>query len=487
MVTATHDPFDMLAEFFAPAETRRVNWRDFARPSQLPPAVWKRVWAVLGGRGGGKTFTGAHALAELIQNHPTDPLDGAPTEWGVVAPTIADARDVCIEGRSGLLRALGLSRMYSGWNRSQGQLRLPSGQMVYTGAADDGADRIQGKNLAGCWCDEIGLWAGHASRASRTSRDGRDVQTAPMWRVAWDESIQYAVRVAPAKIIATGTPKATRGARVLIRRLLDDPDVPVTVLRTIDNAANLDPAAVAEMMKLADTELGRQELDGELLDDLTGGLWKPPWIDDNRVLVGHLPPMAQTIIAVDPSGSDALDADECGLIVMGMGMDGDVYVLDDLSLRATAAEWGATAGRAAFTWRAQAIVVEDDYGKSQPEFVVRQSLRNLVRGELRLQQGAAPRVLRVSAKGRGKPERAWPVTALYQQGRVHHVDHGEQDDRLGALEEQMTTWTGADGEKSPDRVDALVHGCRFLLMPDESRDTAKQVTVGQRWGNARPR
>ena len=222
-----------------------VDWREQARDAQLPPEVAWLIWLILGGRGGGKTWTGSNALAELIQSNP-------PGEWAVIAPTYGDARDTCIEsGESGLLTALGLPRTYDGWNRSMGELRLPNGAVVYADGADDGALRVQGKNLRGAWCDEIGLWK--------------------RWQVAWDESLMFAVRKAPAKIIATGTPKRNMPAIKLIRRLLADVKVPRSVLRTEDNAANLHPAMLAELMTLAGTALGMQELEGAVLDEIAGG------------------------------------------------------------------------------------------------------------------------------------------------------------------------------------------------------------------------
>lgn len=219
-------------------------WRANARPEQIPPDEW-RIWYVRGGRGGGKTWTGGNTLAELIQSSP-------PGEWAAIGPTYGDARDTLIESAdSGLLAALGLPRTYTGWNRSMGELRLPNGAVVYADGADDGALRIQGKNLRGAWCDEIGLWK--------------------RWETAWDESLRFAVRKAPAKIIATGTPKRSMPAIKLIRRLMDDDNVAKTVLLTKDNAANLDAATLDDLMLLTGTSLGMQELEGAVLDDPGGG------------------------------------------------------------------------------------------------------------------------------------------------------------------------------------------------------------------------
>src|ERR1035437_387712 len=213
-----------------------VSWRAKARPDQTPPDDW-RTWYVRGGRGSGKTWTGGNVLAEMA-------LD-TPGEYGVVAPTFEAARTVCFEGPSGLLRAFGTnlsevkrraSTSVESYNLSTATLRLRNGSVVYGDGADDGAPTIQGKNLRGLWADEVGLWR--------------------KWQQAWEESIRYAVRLSPARIIATGTPK--RG-HPLVKLLMADAAVHKTLLRTSDNEANLDPRLLAELYaKYGGTTLGRR-------------------------------------------------------------------------------------------------------------------------------------------------------------------------------------------------------------------------------------
>lgn len=240
-------------------------WKFWARPDQiLPPTEeWPGSVAYLrGGRGSGKGFGGSNNFADVI-------IRSEPGEWAVVAPTFGYTRDTCIEsGESGLIKALGGHCSPSGvlleygphikkWNRSMGHLELVNGSLVYVDGADDGALRIQGKNLRGVWCDEIGLWRS--------------------WETAWDESIAFAVRLEPAVIIATGTPKRSMPARILVRRLATDPTVINRSMRTIDNAANLRPERIAELVaKYHGTRLGRQELHGEILED-GGGFLRRQW------------------------------------------------------------------------------------------------------------------------------------------------------------------------------------------------------------------
>ncbi len=434
------------------------EWRKQARAEQLPPAEWKRTWYVRGGRGSGKTWTITNAFAELIRRHPVD-RDGIPTEWGAVAPTIADARDTVIEGpRSGLLKALGLPRTYPGWNRSQGQLRLPGGQIIYTGAADDGADRIQGKNLAGCLCDEIGMWE--------------------QWELAWDESIAFAVRIWPGLIIAGGTPKTNRKARKLVKRLLDDPDVPVTQLRTEDNLHNLSPAQRDEYEKKKGTRLGRQELEGELLEDVEGALWSSDQLDSGRTLVGQLPPMVAVVTAVDPAISVKDTSDETGIVTAGRGGDGHGYVFEDNTTKDTPIGWATEVWLAALRHGSEAVVVEDNQGGDMVESTLQQAWLKVA--PRYAQEGRLmPPVRRVHPSGpQSKRARATPVAALYEQGQVHHVDDPERD--LSALEEQMTTWDGTGG--SPDRIDALVHALTWLFLPAQT--AGKSVVTSGRWGSA---
>lgn len=220
---------------------RSARWLRVARPEQRPPDGAWRVWYIRGGRGSGKTRAGAETLAGWIREHD----DG---EWMIVAPTYGDARKVCIEGESGLLRAL--EGEVESWNRSEGVLTTKTGAKVFADGADDGALRVQGHNLRGVWADEVGLW--------------RD------WDRAWNYSIRPAVRHDPARIIATGTPKM---AHPLIKHLLAAPNVAVTVMKTSDNVANLDERAVADLYEQFEgSTLGRQELDGEYIEALEGAI-----------------------------------------------------------------------------------------------------------------------------------------------------------------------------------------------------------------------
>lgn len=394
-------------------------WRFSARKAQRPPPGDWRVWYIRGGRGGGKTWTGAHQLGEWITQNPG-------RDWAIVAPTYGDARDVCVEGPSGLLAALGLPRSYKPWNRSLGELNLPDGGTVYIDGADDGALRIQGKNLAGLWADEVGLWR--------------------QWRTAWEESIAFAVRIDPARIIATGTPK--RG-HPLVKRLMADDTVAHSVVRTLDNAANLSQTALDELLRrYAGTELGRQELEGDVLSDVPGALVRreqiqygdaPPRYNAARELV---PDYQRVVVAVDPAGTYGPDSDETGIIVAA-AREGLGFVLDDLSGRFSPNEWARRAIRAYEEHGADAIIAETNFGGDMVEATLRSS-------------GFAGRFIKVTAS-RGKTIRAEPVTGKYEQGLVYHRRPFPE------LEDQLCTYT-PDTTESPDRLDALVWAFTELLI-----------------------
>jgi len=415
---------------------RSELWNRTRRPAQIPPDA--PTWYVRGGRGSGKTRTGSEALAEWIRQYDTG--DG---DWAVIAPTFSDARDICMEGESGLLRSL--IGMYDPvrWNRSMGQLHLRNGATVFTDGADDGALRIQGKNLRGAWCDEVGLWRISTKDGHRLGArdDALEVK-------AWDESIQFAVRKEPGLLVVTGTPK--RG-HILVRRLINDSLVIKTHMTMADNRANLLPARIdALTAKYGDTALGRQELGGEYVDEIEGALWLVAQIDASRLT--ETPRLTRIIVAVDPPGG----ATECGIVVVGMIAGqcpcGDTNlphaaVLEDRSLFPSGPNhWAAEAINAYHDHTADRVVGEINYGGD----MVMNTIANLD-GSVHTGTVRATR---------GKILRAEPIAGLYgdparsetwTRSRVHHIG------RLPELEDEMLAFSQEEaGLWSPNRLDALV-------------------------------
>jgi phage terminase large subunit-like protein len=215
-----------------------------------------------------------------------------------------------------------------------------------------------------------------------------------------------------------------------------DDSVYVTRGSTFDNSKNLSQTALAELKaRYEGTRTGRQELYGELLDQAEGALWVRNWIEDTRVTSDKVPPLYRIVVAIDPAVTSGEDSDLTGIVTAGIANNGHFYVLADDTLRATPNEWGKAAIEAFRKWKADRIVAETNNGGDMVVMVLQQVDRN------------AP-VTKVHAT-RGKRMRAEPISALYEQQRVHHVG------AFPELEDQMVMWTPESSE-SPDRLDALV-------------------------------
>lgn len=424
-------------------------WAELRRPEQIPPQGTTWVWYVQGGRGSGKSRTGAEGLADLIIDTIQAGDGDEEGDWGIIAPTFGDARDTCVEGPSGIRSALAGwtdGPWKKAWNRSQGQLRLINGATVFADGADDGALRVQGKNLRGAWADEVGLWR--------------------RWEQAWEESLAFAVRLDPACIIATGTPKAGHGLVKLL--LFGDKDRGIepadhkSMMRMIDNIANLSPDLVARLQaRYAGTTIGRQELEGEYLEEVEGALWTANLIGTNRL--SQAGESSRVVVGVDPPGG----ATEAGIVaagltnhcVCGQGLMPHAYVLADESMKGSPDSWGQAAVNCLDDYQADRIVGEVNYGGDMVEKVIRT-----------VRPGVPFKAVRAT---RGKAVRAEPIVALYEQGRVHHVG------TFGDLESEMTTWT-PDSSWSPNRLDALVWALTELGLHQNSEASISGRRVAER-------
>ena len=324
----------------------------------------------------------------------------------------------------------------AGYNRSMGQLYLKNGATVFGASADDGGFRIQGKNLRVCWADEVGLWQ--------------------RWETAWDESLKYALRKDPAKIIATGTPKMNQKSRVLIKRLLDDPSVAKSFLPLEANIAHLNANRVEELLRLRGTRLGRQEVGGELVLDIEGAYFFQSQIDDDRIYPDGARPrrnlpgwleqviggfgLTRMVVAIDPAVTTNEESDETGIVVAGLGENGHGYVVEDLSGRYSPDEWARIAIDAYRRWQADVIVGEVNNGG------------DMVGSTIHTVDADAPyRPIRAT---RGKILRAEPISAAYTQHRVHHVGDPEH---FAALESQLIDCVPGQEQEHDDRLDACVY------------------------------
>jgi phage terminase large subunit-like protein len=401
-----------------------ADWQVWARDDQLPPSTrdageaW-RVWLILGGRGAGKTRAGAEwvrARALGITPLATEPA----SPIALVGETIGDVRRVMIEGPSGLLAIHGAGERPR-FEPSKQQLVWPNGSVAQMFSAED-PESLRGPQFAAAWCDEVAKW-----RAPERT---------------WD-MLQFGLRIGSApQVVATTTPRPVP----LLKQLLADETTVVTRSATADNAANLAPTFMSEMMRrYAGTALGRQELLGELIEDEAASLWRRDWIE--RARVARAPELTSVVVAVDPPVTATAASDACGIVVAGIGPDGRAYVVADRTLQGREpTQWARAAIAAYKDFMADRIVAETNQGG------------DLVVGVLRQVDAAVP-VRQVRAT-RGKWLRAEPVAALYAEGRVAHVGVHE------ALEDQMCLF-GADGlvrKRSPDRLDALVWALTDLMI-----------------------
>ncbi|MEM9169951.1 MAG: terminase family protein [Pseudomonadota bacterium] len=401
----------------------RYDWASAGRPEQqAPPGDWT-TWLFLGGRGAGKTRAGAEWIRARAAGF--DPAaavrSDAPPCIALVAETYADAREVMIEGPSGL-RAVEPRATRPKYEAARRRLVWPNGVVAYCFSAED-PDGLRGYQFSAAWGDELCKW--------RYPEE------------TWS-NLQLALRLGerPRQVMTT-TPRPTK----LVKRLVGAGASAVTRATSYDNRANLSAAFFSEIVaSYAGTALGRQELLGEIVDDVPGALWT--WNAVEAARVAAAPPLARVVVAVDPPASLGPDADECGVVVAGVvdidAAEPTAFVLADYSVQGLSPRGWADRVIAAFhDYAADRIVVEVNQGGEMARAVIAQADPN-----------APVRTVRAT---RGKRLRAEPVAALYERGRVRHVG------AFPELESQMTSFTGA-ADPSPDRLDALVWALTDLLL-----------------------
>lgn len=409
-----------------PGETRRQKWLATARASQLPPqdADWL-TWLILAGRGFGKTRTGAETIAEWAREIPGG-------RFALIGQTFADGRDVMVEGDSGLLSVLDESELRGGsvdtaWNRSMGELFMENGSQFKIYSSEQ-PRKLRGPQHHGAWGDEPATW----NDADRGTADD----------TTWS-NLLFGLRLGTnPRVVMTGTPRPNR----LVRELMKADDTHLTKGSTYDNLGNLAATFRKKVIaKYEGTRLGRQELEGLVLDDTPGALWHSSLFEREGFRVSHdqVPELVRVCVAVDPQASQSDDSAETGIVTVGLDREGHFWVIADDSDSYSPVEWATTALQALDDHSGDAIVPERNNGGD----MVEQTIRNLRRN--------AP--VRTVWASRGKATRAEPVSLLYEQGKVHHVGV------FPKLEDQMTTWV--PGQTSPDRMDALVWAITWLMTP----------------------
>ena len=382
----------------------------------------------MAGRGAGKTRAGAEWVRERIK--------AGCGRVGLIAPTAGDARDVMVEGDSGILSVCWPHDVAKNGDQLGRPLYEPSkrrvtwanGAMATLFSADE-PERLRGPQHDAIWADELAAW-----------RRGQE---------AWDMAM-FGLRLGDnPQAVVTTTPKPN----ALVRSLAKADDTVMTRGRTYDNAANLAPSFIAAIReKYEGTRLGRQEIDAEILDDLPGALWSRGMFDQQRRK--EAPEMQRIVVAVDPSGTagESDDGDSIGIVVAGKGVDGRGYVLADRTCKLSPDGWGRRAVAAYHEFGADRIVAERNFGGAMVQHVIRT-----------IDPKASYKEVTAS---RGKVMRAEPIAALYEQGKVSHVGG------LEALEDQccLIGPNGFIGEGSPDRADALVWALTELMLGSQSYD-----------------
>jgi len=372
-------------------------------PHQVPPGGKWDVWLLLGGRGSGKTMAGTQYVLSHLREYK------GKARVGIGAPTIADARDVCAEGVTGLI---GLAPHEFQYNRSIGEARHKDGGYVKFLGSEEPA-RWNGPQWSLLWADELALWN----------------------EASWHQA-QFGLRLGEhPKAIATTTPKN----RQFVRTLSELPTTATVKATTYDNPTLSETVQDRLRKQYGDTRIGRQEIMAEWLDDTPGALWQTEMLRYKSE--AEVPDMERIVVAIDPAVTAKEDSDETGIIVVGRGTEDDYYVLADYSGKYTPDAWADKAISVYEIHGADRIIAEVNNGGDMVGYTLRTILPS------------AP--FTAVHASRGKRIRAEPIAALYEQGRVFHVG------ALPQLEDQLVSWT-PDSPGSPDRLDALVWGLTEL-------------------------
>ncbi len=402
----------------------KFDWSIWARKSQTPPDGDWTTWLLMGGRGAGKTRAGA----EWVRQNATCRQPKSPI--ALIGETITDARAVMVEGHSGLL-AIHPTDERPTFHRARNLLEWPNGAIARLYSASD-PESLRGPQFASAWCDELCKW--------------------PAPEEAWN-MLQFCLRIGPRpQQMVTTTPKPIK----LLKQLIEAKNSKVTKVKTDENRQNLSPSFLTSIVsQYKGTSLGRQELDGEILENADNALWTRAQID--RYRLKRPPDIQRIVVAVDPPISSHEKSDNCGIVVAALGQD-EVYVLADGTIgRASPLKWASRVGELFDQFEADCVVAEVNQGG------------DLVVNALHQVNPTLP-VKTVHAK-RGKWLRAEPVALLYERGLVHHVG------MFAELEDEMCNFSpdGRANGHSPDRLDALVWAISELALITSNQPRIRNI------------
>ena len=425
----------LLMEIAPTAEEQKAleySWSFWGRPKQqAPPGDWF-VWLILSGRGFGKTRTGAEWVIHRAKAGPYFPI-------ALVGQSKADVRDTMIEiGESAIIKTSPPWFMPT-YEPSKRRLTWPNGMIATTFSGDE-PDQLRGPQHGSAWVDELAKF--------QYPKD------------TWDNLV-LGLRLGdnPQGVITT-TPRPIP----IIKELVADTTTHVTLGSTYENIGNLSPVFIREVIKRYEgTRLGQQELYGAILGDTPGALWNRDVIERSRRRQSPTG-LTRVVIGVDPGASTGEEANQTGIVAAGLDGYGHANILGDASCKKSPAGWGEAVVRLHDQLQADCVVAEVNNGGDMVEYVVRESAKALWRNKERPNGEINVKQVRAS---RGKYTRAEPVSALYEQGRCHHIG------MFAELEDELCTWV--PGEDSPDRLDALVWTITELLL--DQRDYAPPGTV----------
>lgn len=393
------------------------EWFQYARLAQYRLGETRDTWLVIGGRGAGKTRLGAEWVNSMVRGF-SPFTDHKHRLIALVGETLGDVRDVMIEGPSGIATLSRHDRPR--FEPSRRRLIWDNGAVAQIFSSED-PESLRGPQFEAAWCDELAKWKNAE---------------------ACFDMLQFGLRLGelPRQLITT-TPKPTP----LVKRLYDDPTVTVTHMRTDENAGNLAAGFLDTIRnRYGGSRLGRQELDGELIEDRDDALWSRSILE--TALTSSPRELRRIVVAVDPPATSLKTSDACGIIAAGLDDEGHAVVLADATIRAAKPqEWASIAIALYHRLEADCLVAETNQGGDMVTAVI---------------QTVDPEVpVKAVRARRGKWLRAEPVAALYHQGRVRHAA------RFPELEDEMCDFgpNGLSNGRSPDRVDALVWAIGELM------------------------
>jgi phage terminase large subunit-like protein len=398
------------------------DWHFWARPEQVaPPGDWQ-TWLILTGRGWGKSMTGSEWIRERVEKHGSRRL-------ALLGATAADVRDTMIEGPSGLLACCPPGNRPQ-YEPSKRRVTWRNGAVAIAYSADE-PNRLRGPQHDSAWCDELCTF--------------RYVES------AWD-NLMFGLRMGRnPQVVITTTPRPLK----LLRELMAEAGTVITRGSLYENIGNLASTFVQKIVRRYEgTRLGRQEIDGELLEDVPGALWTRAMVeaarfplDPHKGIKEQVPALKRIVVAVDPAVTSGDDADDTGIMVGGLGVDGNGYLLADNTCHESPDAWARRAVKNYRDHGADRIVAEVNNGGDLVESMIRT---------------VDPRVPYKSVHAsRGKRVRAEPISGLYEQKRIKHIGSFPE------LEDQMCNFVPDVTEKSPDRVDALVWLFTELMITED--------------------